>query len=212
MSGEIFEVYNHRNEHYYSFRALQFDKDFETYCRWMNQPYVAKWWGFDRSREELAKKLIAELEDKHQHLYIGMINGKPVSYWERYWVEQDILGTYISAKPFDQGLHFLIGESEYLGRTHTSSSIAAFSKLVFQDSRTQRIIGEPDVNNKQVLRYAEINCFKHKETVQMPERTSAIMVCERADFFKKFSAQPSRLYNPQTEKPLNAEALAVTSI
>lgn len=189
-----FEVYNDKNDTYYSFRPLSFEKDFAIYSKWMNQPYIAQWWGLNKSREDLAKKLLSELEDAHQELYIGMIDGKPVSYWEKYWLKEDVLSQYIKTEPYDQGLHFLIGETDYLGRTHTSASIAAFTKMVFEDPRTQNLIGEPDVRNVKVLRYAKDNCFEKREVVELPERTSVITVCQREKFFEKFSRQSGQLY------------------
>ncbi|MEK2645546.1 GNAT family N-acetyltransferase [Bdellovibrio sp. BCCA] len=189
-----FEVYNDKNDTYYSFRPLSFEKDFAIYSKWMNQPYIAQWWGLNKSREDLAKKLLSELEDAHQELYIGMIDGKPVSYWEKYWLKEDVLSQYIKTEPYDQGLHFLIGETDYLGRTHTSASIAAFTKMVFEDPRTQNLIGEPDVRNVKVLRYAKDNCFEKREVVVLPERTSVITVCQREKFFEKFSRQIGQLY------------------
>ncbi|KYG61247.1 siderophore biosynthesis protein [Bdellovibrio bacteriovorus] len=194
MLGSEFEVYNHRNNSYYAFRPLSFDKDIDLYCKWMQQPYVAQWWGRGQTREDLTRKLISELEDSHQLLYIGLIDGVPVSYWERYWISEDVLGNHIQHESFDQGLHFLIGEPEFLGRSHTSSATAAFMKLIFSDSRTQNIIGEPDIRNKAVLTYAEATCFVQREIIQLPERTSAIMVCERERFFSKYSRDPRQLY------------------
>lgn len=189
-----FEVYNDKNNTYYSFRPLSFEKDFNIYSKWMSQPYIAQWWNLNKSRDEQAKKLISELEDSHQELFIGFIDGRPVSYWEKYWLRDDVLSKYIATEPYDQGLHFLIGESDYLGRIHTSASIAAFTKMVFEDSKTQNLIGEPDIRNVKVLRYAQENCFVKREVVKLPERTSAIMVCSRERFFEKFSRQSGRLY------------------
>ena len=197
MRSPEFEVYNHKNGCYYSFVRLSFERDFALYSRWMNQSYVAAWWGLNKSREEQAQKLLSELEDPHQTLYIGCIDGVPVSYWERYWLKEDILSRYTSTEAYDQGLHFLIGESDYLGRTHTSASIAAFTKLIFQDSRTQNVIGEPDVRNVKVLRYAQDNCFIQREIVDLPERRSAIMVCSREAFFTKFSRKTGELYRTE---------------
>jgi RimJ/RimL family protein N-acetyltransferase len=124
------------------------------------------------------------------------VDGVPVSYWERYWLQQDILGRFVDAQPFDQGLHFLVGEKEYLGRKFTPSLIAAFLKFLFQDSRTLRVFGEPDINNRMVLRYAEATCFEMQGVVEMPERSSAVMVCRREQFFAKYSAKPGELWKP----------------
>ncbi|WP_413612166.1 GNAT family N-acetyltransferase [Bdellovibrio sp. HCB-110] len=203
-----FEVYNDKNNAYYSFRPLSFEKDFDIYSKWMNQPYIAQWWNLNKSRDEQAKKLISELEDSHQDLYIGFIDGKPVSYWERYWLKDDVLSQHIKTEPYDQGLHFLIGETDYLGRIHTSASIGAFTKMVFEDSRTQNLIGEPDVRNVKVLRYAQENCFEKREVVELPERTSAIMVCSRERFFEKFSRQSGRLYKANA-RGFNSQAAVV---
>ncbi|WP_291515733.1 GNAT family N-acetyltransferase [Bdellovibrio sp. ArHS] len=194
MSHAEFEVFNHRTNNYYAFRRLSFEQDVDLYCRWMQQPYVAQWWGLNLSRADLAQKLLAELEDTHQELFIGLINGRPVSYFEKYWLHADALGHFIHHEPFDQGLHFLIGEPTYFGRLHTSSSIAAFTKLIFTEKRTQRVIGEPDIRNKAALLYAEANCFVQREIVTLPERTSAIMVCEREQFFSRFAKEETQLY------------------
>ncbi|WP_374030186.1 GNAT family N-acetyltransferase [Bdellovibrio bacteriovorus] len=206
MRSEGFEVYNSKNGSYYSFHPLSFERDFDIYCKWMDTPYVAEWWGLNKTRDEKARKLISELEDTHQELFIGCIDGKPVGYWEKYWLNEDVLSQYIKTSPYDQGLHFLIGEKEYLGRTHTSASIAAFTKMIFSDARTMNVIGEPDVRNIKVLRYAEANCFVQREIVDLPERRSAIMVCEREIFFAKFAKEDSYLYQPAKTTNARREA------
>lgn len=191
-----FEVFNHRNGSLYSYRPFCMERDFDLYCRWMQQPYVARWWNLNKPRSELEKHLQSELADPHQKLYTSFVDDVPVGYWERYWVERDVLGRYVQACPYDQGFHFLIGEKAYLGRTYTASLIAGFVKMIFQDSRTQRVLAEPDVRNRLVLRYAAATCFELDKVVQMPERTSAVMVCERHRFFSSFSASPGRLWAP----------------
>ncbi|MFV8256476.1 GNAT family N-acetyltransferase [Bdellovibrio bacteriovorus] len=194
MNSQGAEIYNSQNGCYYSFRPFSIDRDFDVYYKWMHQKYVSQWWDLAKTRQELEAHLINELSDKHQDLFIGFIDGRPVSYWERYWLQDDILGKYVDARPFDQGLHFLIGETAYLGRTYTPSLIAAFLKFQFQETRTQRIFGEPDIRNRKVLRYAEETCFEMQGIVEMPERASAVMVCRRENFFAKYSVKPGKLW------------------
>lgn len=196
MQSECFEVYNNQNGHLYTFRPLSIERDFDIYFRWMHQSYVSQWWNLALPPAELKAHLEKELTDKHQNLFIGCVDGVPVSYWERYWLQQDILGKYVDAQPFDQGLHFLIGEKDYLGRKFTQSLIAAFLKFLFHDPRTQRVFGEPDINNRMVLRYAEATCFDMQGVVEMPERSSAVMVCRREKFFAKYSSQSGVLWKP----------------
>ncbi|WP_374001207.1 GNAT family N-acetyltransferase [Bdellovibrio bacteriovorus] len=196
MQAECFEIYNNQNGHTYSFRPFSIERDFDVYSKWMNQSYVSQWWSLAKSSAELKDHLEKELADKHQNLFIGFVDGVPVSYWERYWLQQDILGRFVDAQPFDQGLHFLVGEKEYLGRKFTPSLIAAFLKFLFQDPRTLRVFGEPDINNRMVLRYAEATCFEMQGVVEMPERSSAVMVCRREQFFAKYSVKPGELWKP----------------
>ena len=59
----------------------------------------------------LVKHLKTFLADSHQKLLIGEIDGVPMSYWESYMVEGDIISNYYPYEKGDQGIHLLIGRS-----------------------------------------------------------------------------------------------------
>jgi siderophore synthetase component/RimJ/RimL family protein N-acetyltransferase len=172
----------------FRFRELDPERDLDLYCRWMSQPHVAKWWALARTREALALHLQKHQANTNQTLYLGFVDGKPMSYWERYWVGGDVAGKYVEHDTFDQGMHFLIGDPAYGAGKYAHRMIVAFSRLCFEaELRTERVIGEPDARNDALIRHAAATGYDRIGTVRLPDKTAAIMITARADHYARFA-------------------------
>ena len=96
-----------------TFRSVSFAKDFERLYKWMHEPHVIPYWNLNISKQAYEQHLKTFLADSHQKLLIGEIDGVPMSYWESYMVEGDIISNYYPYEKGDQGIHLLIGEPAF---------------------------------------------------------------------------------------------------
>ncbi len=169
-----------------SFRLLDKHKDTELLWRWMNMPHVVPQWKMNVPIEEIAAYIDKNLADPHQDPYIGFIDGIAMSYWEAYWAKDDILGRYYDALETDRGWHMLVGEKTYFGRNTARAVITGFTRFLFLDNpATQKIVGEPSVQARSLLRYAADCAFEEQGEIDLPDKRAKLMFCHRKHFTEK---------------------------
>lgn len=119
---------------------------------WMNQPRVAAAWGASGPLATQEKFLAKALGSKHSFPAIGCWDGKPFGYFEIYWVKEDQLGRYVTGREsshYDRGIHALVGEQEFRGPHRVKVWLSAMVHYCWlADSRTQRVLLEPRVDNQ----------------------------------------------------------------
>ncbi len=169
-----------------SFRLLDKNRDTALLWRWMNLPHVITQWKMNVSIEEICNYIDKNLADPHQDPYIGFIDGAPMSYWEAYWAKDDILGRYYDALDTDRGWHMLVGEKAYFGRNTTRAVITGFTRFLFLDApETEKIVGEPSVQARSLLRYATDCAFEEQGEIDLPDKRAKLMFCYRDRFIEK---------------------------
>ncbi|MFG6148091.1 GNAT family N-acetyltransferase [Halobacillus sp. B23F22_1] len=169
-----------------AFRDFDMENDFSRIYKWMHQPYVIPFWQLNLPKEKLRNHMRAAIEDTHQSLYIGSIDGQPMSYWEAYWVQGDVVEKYYEAEPYDQGIHLLIGEKEYLGKGWSLPLLREMVDFQFKWKTTQKVIAEPDHKNEKMIHVFEKCGFKKIKKIELPDKTGLLMFCDREDFEKRW--------------------------
>lgn len=178
-----FEVYPLEIAKKITFRPVSMELDFERLYSWHHSPHVIPFWNLNISRENYREHLEQFLENKNQTLYIGLMDEQPMSYFEAYWCQHDMIGKFYDALPTDRGLHLLIGPSEYLGKGYAFPLLKAMMQFQFKCNEITRIIAEPDKRNKKMIHIFEKCGFKIDKEVDLPDKTGVLMVCDRKDFF-----------------------------
>ncbi len=168
-----------------TFRPLILDQDLSFLHNWMNQPHVIPFWNLALTLDQMRNHLEKTLADTHQTLYIGCLDGVPMSYWESYWASEDRIAQYYSAHPTDQGIHLLIGEPDYLGKGYALPLLRAMTTFQFQHPDTQKIITEPDSRNAKMIHIFKRCSFKPQTNIQLPEKQATLMFCHRQTFFNR---------------------------
>ncbi len=170
-----------------AFRQLDKAADLTLLHRWMNRPHVVPQWKMAKPLAEIAAYIDKNLADPHQDPYIGLIDGVPMSYWEAYWAKDDILGQYYPAHPKDRGWHMLVGEPTYFGRRYAQAIIRGFTRfLLLDDPATPKIVGEPSIEARKLLRYAPSCGFEKAGEIDLPDKRAALMFCHRETFVQHF--------------------------
>lgn len=167
-------------------RQATIEEDGERFHRWQNDPRVARYWEYPWSRERLDAMLEERRADPHSLPLILEADGKAVGYFEAYYVPEDRLGPYCDATPFDQGIHVLVGEPEFLGNGQTPHWLNAVCHFLFlQEPRTRCLWGEPQADNKAMLRHTQTTSWEKLREFDFPHKRAALLCNGRAHFFSQ---------------------------
>ncbi|UWM51710.1 acetyltransferase [Streptomyces carpaticus] len=165
------------------FRLLPVEprRDLALLAGWMNDPVVDRWWSLAGTQERTAAHLGAQLAgDGRSVPCLGLLDGRPMSYWEVYRADLDPLARYYSAAPHDIGLHLLIGTARDRGRGLGAELLRAVSALVLRHHpRCARIVAEPDVRNAASVAAFRAAGFRKAAEAELPDKRAAIMLRDR---------------------------------
>ncbi|WP_408011620.1 GNAT family N-acetyltransferase [Pseudalkalibacillus sp. A8] len=167
-----------------SFEKVDYDRDLELIHKWMNEPHVIPFWQLDYPIEKFSQHLQEALADEHQMLLLGSLDGVPMSYWESYWAKGDVVEKSYEADTFDQGIHLLIGDPDYLGKGYSLPMLEAIIEYQFQVPETPKIIAEPDIRNEKMIHVFERCSFERVKPIELPDKTGLLMFCHR-DVFER---------------------------
>lgn len=169
-----------------SFSKVEFERDAALLHRWQQQPYVVPYWKLNISFEDYKKHLKKFLDDEHQTLYLGLIDGVPMSYWEAYWVRGDVIENAYDPHPEDQGIHLLIGEEAFLGKGYALPLLRAIVNFQFLHQETEKVIAEPDIRNEKMIHVFEKCGFEKVKPIELPDKTGMLMYCHREAFERRW--------------------------
>ncbi|WP_128895940.1 GNAT family N-acetyltransferase [Longirhabdus pacifica] len=168
-----------------SFREVVFEDDVDLLHKWHRQQHVVPFWRLNISRDDYERHLTAFLQDEHQTLYMGALDGIPMSYWEAYWAKDDIIADYYDVEDGDQGIHLLIGPPSYLGKGLALPLLKAMVSFQFQHQNTKKVVAEPDIRNEKMIHVFERCGFERIKPIQLPDKEAMLMFCERDRFVLK---------------------------
>jgi acetyl CoA:N6-hydroxylysine acetyl transferase len=169
-----------------NYRAVSLEYDLNMLHKWMQEPHVFPFWNLNISKSSYKEHLASFLNDNHQQLLIGEIDGIPMSYWESYMVKDDIIGKYYEFDDYDQGIHLLIGEREYLGKGYIYPLLLTLLKNKFRVEETKKIVAEPDIRNKKMIHIFQRCGFKIDKKVQLPDKEGLLLYCKREVFERRW--------------------------
>ena len=146
-----------------TFTLLRFDpaRDLDLFCAWMNDPVVAAFWEQAWPRAQLVDYIEQRIADPHVIPAIGCFDGRPFGYFEIYWAKEDRLGPHYVADDFDRGFHMAVGDPEVRHRRWGRQWFLSMAHFLFlDDPRTQRLVGEPRVDQARVRSWAASTPWK----------------------------------------------------
>lgn len=162
-------------------------EDVELVHKWMNEAHVHPFWQLNLPFHRFEKHFQKALTDTHQTLYLGMIDGVVMSYWEAYWVKGDAMENAYPSKPYDQGIHLLIGEKEFLGSGYALPLLRAMVRFQLEQEATTKVVSEPDIRNGKMIHIFEKCGFTPIAPIQLPDKIAQLMYCERKEFESRWN-------------------------
>lgn len=173
----------------FSLRVFDRDRDFDRFCRWMNDPVVASFWEQAWSADRLRDYLDQRFADPHTIPAIGCFDELPFAYFEIYWAKEDRLGPHYAAGDHDRGFHMAVGEAELRHRGFGRQWFLAMAHYLFlDDARTQRLVGEPRIDQRLVRSWSASTPWEEWGEIQFPHKRAVLMVMTRERFFASFAS------------------------
>ncbi|MEV6107209.1 GNAT family N-acetyltransferase [Streptomyces sp. NPDC051940] len=156
------------------------DRDLPLLHHWMNDPAVDAFWSLAGPASRVAAHLRAQAGTPSVPC-LGLLDGRPMSYWELYRADRDPLAAYYPVRRHDMGVHLLIGSAADRGRGVGSALLRAVSDLVFDHHpRCDRVVAEPDLRNTpSIAAFLNAGFHFHGE-LTLPDKRAALMVRERS--------------------------------
>lgn len=161
---------------------VRLERDLRLISRWMNDPAAAAFWELSGPQDVVEDHIRAQLAgDGRSVPCVGVLDGRPMSYWEIYRADLDPLARYYPARPHDTGLHLLLGEISDRGRGLGGLLLRAVADLVLaRRASCARVVAEPDIRNTPSLAAFLTAGFRFSAEVDLPGKTGALMVRDRS--------------------------------
>jgi siderophore synthetase component len=174
----------------FSLHRFEPARDLDLFCAWMNDPVVAHFWEQAWPRARLSEYIEQRLADPHVIPAIGRFDGRPFAYYEIYWAKEDRLGPHYAADDFDRGFHMAVGDAEVRHRGWGRQWFLALAHYLFlDDARTQRLVGEPRIDQARVRSWSASTPWEEWGEVQFPHKRAVLMVLTRERFFAEFEGR-----------------------
>jgi acetyl CoA:N6-hydroxylysine acetyl transferase len=160
---------------------VRLERDLPLVGRWMNDPAVAAFWELDGPDRVTARHLREQLTgDGRSVPCLGVLEGRPMSYWEIYRADLDPLAAHYPARPYDTGIHLLIGAPADRGRGLGSLLLRAVADLVLAGlPACARVVAEPDLRNVPSVAAFLSAGFRFCAELDLPVKRAALMVRDR---------------------------------
>lgn len=161
---------------------VRLERDLSLVGRWMNDPAVAAFWELAGPEPVTGRHLRRQLAAGGRSVpCLGVLEGRPMSYWEIYRADLDPLARHYPTRPHDTGIHLLIGGVADRGRGLGSLLLRAVADLVL-DRRPAcaRVVAEPDLRNIPSVATFLSAGFRFFAEVDLPTKRAALMVRDRA--------------------------------
>lgn len=184
--GEVYRRYIPKLDSTFSLRALDMDTDLALFNEWQNRDNVALFWDQRGTPEEHAAYLRELHDDPHTQTLMGCFDDEPFAYFEMYWAKEDRIAPFYDAHDYDRGAHTLIGNRRFQTPLRLKTWLGClFHYLFLDDPRTQRVVGEPRVDNHRHIENLQREGMAKIREFDFPHKRAALMVMEREVFFSQ---------------------------
>ncbi|MCR9141601.1 MAG: acetyltransferase [bacterium] len=176
-----FEEYSMAKRTFWT-RPVDAEYDQALVHSFMNREHVVPYWRMDWPLPGIRKYLEDAIARPGFEPYMAYMDDEAFGYFETYDPARDRIKDFYEPRPTDIGLHILIGEEKYLKKFIIRLSITLMRVIFERWPECERIVGEPDENNKAVLGLMKFLGFRFEHKITFPEKTADLLTLSRSDF------------------------------
>ena len=166
----------------FELRPIDMETDIPLIHNWVNRDYAVYWEMNGFSVEEV-KNTYYNILEKTQ-VYMGVFNGKVAFLLECYDPQNDIVGKYYESLKGDKGMHILVAPSENPIPNFTWTIFTVILDFIFSDSKSKRIVVEPDARNHKIHLLNKRAGFVFQHVLELPHKKAHLEFCTREDYYK----------------------------
>ncbi|MFC5220598.1 GNAT family N-acetyltransferase [Streptomyces coerulescens] len=161
---------------------VRIERDLLIISRWMHDPAVTAFWGLAGPEDAIEEHLRSQLlGDGRSVPCMGLLEGTPMSYWEIYRADLDPLARHYPARPYDTGVHLLIGAVGDRGRGLGGTLLRAVADLALdKQSACARVVAEPDIRNTPSVAAFLTAGFRFSAEIDLPSKRAALVIRDRS--------------------------------
>ena len=153
-----------------TFKPLE-EKDMTLFFTWVKKTHIAQWWKSDTYEKFVEKYRPKIALQSYVFPFIMYINEKPIGYIQYYLADKADDGWW--SKTHGQpagtvGMDIIIGETNFIGKGFGPMLIKKFIEKIYQETKTSKIIIDPDVTNIAAIRCYEKIGFKRVKEIDSP--------------------------------------------
>ncbi len=163
-------------------RPLDLDTDIPLIHEWVTKPYASYWEMQDSSLEAVQESYTAVTALAHHDVFIGMYNEEAVFLMERYSATKDPISAYYPVQEGDYGMHLLVAPPTEKIHGFTWHIFTTILDYFFSNDLVNRVVVEPDVNNKKIHALNVKAGFQYESTIELPHKKAALAFCERVNY------------------------------
>ncbi len=166
----------------FSLRPYSNVDDVKMLHQWVNLDYAKFWMLQGTTVTEVHSAYKDILAEGNTEVYIGCFNGRPVFLLEFYRTLGDPVAKYYDAKGGDYGMHVLVAPADKPLSGFTWNIFVFILEFIFSHNKVERVVVEPDINNKKIHVLNKKAGFSYKEVIEMEHKTAHLAICTRDDF------------------------------
>ena len=185
------------------FRPLDPGSDLPMVHDWVNRDYARFWRMQGMSLPRIESLYREKLGRESYRAYIGELlpTREPIFLCEVYHPQTDELGSLYDSKDYDRAYHLILAPNSKAIKNFSWHSMMASLEFIFSDPSVQRVVGEPDVSNRKVLRLV-LQCGYSLGGVIHLRHKTARFISIRRERFTAVNAGRTRLDLEYSPNPL----------
>lgn len=155
--------------------------DAPTLHTWVTHP-KGRFWQMADCDVHAVERAYRDIDENPSHdAFLGLADGQAAFLVERYDPAGDPVGEAYAVQPGDIGMHVLVAPTDTPVPGFTREVFATIMRWLFEDPAVQRVVVEPDADNRAVHALNEWAGFTVHERVSLPSKDALLSFCTRAD-------------------------------
>jgi acetyl CoA:N6-hydroxylysine acetyl transferase len=166
----------------FSIRTLDMDTDLPVLHGWVNSPHAIPFWQMEGPLELLEKTYREVMSNPHACSFIGCLEGIPVCQIDAYDPLFDLMANYFEANNGDLGMHLLLAPYKTDVQNLSTKIVSAFCEYVFSTGLVERVITEPDKDNRAANWLLYRLKFLFVGEIELPEKKANLFILSKHSF------------------------------